>query len=154
MIRNAGWMVVSVSLFAASALANDWPNWRGSEQTGATREQSVVRQWSLDGENLLWTVPIGGRNTPVIMGGRLFTIAPVGSESTLGERVVCLDAETGKTIWEYRLNVFHTDIVQNRLGWTSVVGDPETGNVYAHGTGGEFLCLDRDGKVVWKRSLA
>jgi len=154
MIRNAGWIVVSVGICTASALANDWPSWRGPEQTGASREQSVVRQWSLEGEHLLWKVPIGGRNTPVVMGGRLFTIAPVGSGASLGERVVCLDAETGKTIWEYRLNVFHTDIVENRLGWTSVVGDPETGNVYVHGSGGEFLCFDRNGKVLWKRSLA
>ena len=148
------------ALFVASmgaaprAAANDWPSWRGAEQTGMSREKAVVTKWSESGENLLWKVPVGGRTTPIVMNGRLFAITPDGSGECLRERVICLDADTGKTIWEYPVNVFHTDIVENRLGWTSVVGDPETGNIYVHATGGEFFCFSRDGKVLWKRSLS
>jgi outer membrane protein assembly factor BamB len=138
---------------AAAASANDWPYWRGPEQTGMTREKAVVTNWSLDGDNLLWRAPVRGRSTPIVMNGRVFVITPVGDGECLQERVIALDAETGKQLWEHRFNVFHTDIVENRVGWTSVVGDPETGNIYAHGTGGELFCFDRDGKVLWKRSL-
>lgn len=145
-------MAVGLALLAGTVQANDWPFWRGPEQTGMTREKAPVMQWSQDGENLLWRTPIGGRSTPIIMDGRLFAIVP--NSETLGERVVCLDAETGRLIWEYAFPVYHTDIVEARLGWTAVVGDPETGNVYAHGTGGELFCLSRDGKLVWKRSLS
>jgi len=88
-----------------------------------------------------------------VMDGRVFMIERAGRNETLHERIICLDADTGKTIWEHHINVFHTDIVENRLGWTSVVGDPETGNVYAHGTGGQLLCLSRDGKLLWQHSL-
>lgn len=136
-----------------SALANDWPSWRGPEQTGMSREKAVVKQWSPDGENLLWKAPVGGRSTPILMDGRLYMIGPVGTGECLQERVVCLDADTGRMIWEHRFNVFHTDIVEVRLGWTSVVGDPETGNIYAHGTGGEFFCFNRDGDILWTHSL-
>jgi outer membrane protein assembly factor BamB len=139
---------------AAESPANDWPSWRGPEQTGMTRENAVVTSWSLDGQNVLWKVPVGGRSTPIVMKGRVYAITPVGSGECLQERVICLDADTGKTIWEHRFNAFHTDIVENRLGWTSVVGDPATGNIYAHGTGGEFFCFSRDGEVLWKHSLA
>jgi outer membrane protein assembly factor BamB len=52
-----------------------------------------------------------------------------------------------------RLPVFHTDIVEERVGATTLAGDAETGNIYAHGTGGELLCFDKDGKVLWKHSL-
>ena len=142
-----------VCLAVCHASGSDWPNWRGPEQTGMTREKAVVTSWSEDGKNLLWKAPVGGRTTPVLMNGRLYAITPAGEDQSLGERVICLDAATGKTLWEHKFNVFHTDIVQARLGWTSVVGDPETGNVYAHGTGGEFFCFNRDGKVLWKRSL-
>ncbi|MEK6799262.1 MAG: PQQ-binding-like beta-propeller repeat protein [Planctomycetota bacterium] len=135
------------------AVANDWPSWRGPEQTGMTREKAVVTSWSPQGENLLWKVPIEGRTTPIVMGGRLFAIAPVGEGIRTQERVLCLDAESGKTLWEHRFNVFDSDIVQQRLGWTALAGDPESGLLYAHGTGGEFFCFDRDGKIVWKRSL-
>ena len=153
MLVRAVLLATVASTASHVVLANDWPYWRGPEQTGMSRERAVVTSWSQDGENLLWKVPVGGRTTPVVMNGRLYAITPVGEGKCLQERVICLDADSGKTIWEHRFNVFHTDIVENRLGWTSVVGDPETGNVYAHGTGGEFFCFDRDGKVLWKHSL-
>ena len=137
----------------ASQPRNDWPAWRGPEQTGLSRERAVVTSWSQEGENLLWRVPVGGRSTPIVMNGRVYAITPVGEGSCLQERVICLDADSGKTIWQHRFNVFHTDIVENRLGWTSVAGDPETGNIYAHGTGGELFAFDQDGKLLWSWSL-
>ncbi len=142
-----------VLICASVAAGNDWPYWRGPEQTGMTREKAAVTKWSIEGENLLWKVPVGGRSTPVVMNGRVFMITPVGTQDTLQERVICLDAETGKSLWEYKFNVFHTDIVEARVGWTAPVGDPETGNVYVHGTGGELFCFNRDGQVLWKWSL-
>ncbi|MCB9851286.1 MAG: PQQ-binding-like beta-propeller repeat protein [Phycisphaerales bacterium] len=142
-----------IGAFACSVRANDWPYWRGPEQTGMSREKAPVTDWSPDGKNLLWKNDIAGRSTPIIMNGRLYTIGPVGSGECLQERVVCVDANTGKLIWEHRFNNFHSDVVENRLGWNAVVGDPETGNVYAHTTGGEFVGFDRDGKVLWDRSL-
>lgn len=140
-------------LCAATAQATDWTHWRGPEQNGLVREKAVVTSWSPDGQNLLWTNDIGGRTTPLIIGERLFVIAPAGSGDCAGERVVCIDANTGKVIWEYRFSVYLTDIVENRVGWTALAADPETGNVYAHGTGGEFLCLDKNGRFVWSRQL-
>jgi outer membrane protein assembly factor BamB len=133
--------------------ANDWPFWRGPEQNGFSRENAPVTTWSADGENLAWKSDIGGRSTPVIMNGRLYEIAPVGEGESRQERVVCLDAITGKKIWEHRFNVYHSDVVENRVGWTAVVGDPQTGNVYAHGTGGEMFCFSADGEIRWKRSM-
>lgn len=139
--------------WATPSLANDWPFWRGPEQNGFSRENAPVTSWSMDGENLAWKSDIGGRSTPIVMNGGLYMIAPVGEGESRQERVVCLDANTGKKVWEHRFNVFHTDIVENRVGWTAVVGDPATGNVYAHGTGGEMFCFSGDGKVLWKRSM-
>lgn len=138
----------------SAAQAADWPSWRGPEQNGYAREKAAVTSWEVDGANQLWKSPVGGRTTPVLMNGRLYMITPAGEGTCVGERVICLDAETGKRLWEHRFNVFLTDIVENRLGWTSVVGDPETGRVYAHGTGGEFFCLEGEtGRVIWKHSL-
>ncbi len=144
--------LVAVSPVGA-VVAGDWPSWRGPEQTGMSREKAPVTKWSEDGENLLWKTAVGGRTTPILMNGRLYFIGPVGEGECLQERVVCLDAATGKTVWEKRFNVYHTDIVEARLGWTAMVGDTETGNVYAHLTGGELAAFDRDGKVLWNRSL-
>ena len=51
-------------------------------------------------------------------------------DSTTGDQsldALCLDAATGKVLWEYRFNVFFTDIVSARVGLACLAGDPETG---------------------------
>jgi len=146
--------IALIGSLGAPALGNDWPYWRGPEQTGASREPAPVTTWSPAGENLVWKSDIGGRTTPVVMGGRVFYICPVDMGTPCSaERVVCLDAASGKPLWEHRFNVYLTDVVENRVGWTALVGDPETGNIFAHTTGGEFCCFDRDGRVLWNHSL-
>lgn len=145
------WLAVASSVFA-----QDWPAWRGPEATGATREKAPVLSWSPGGESLLWKIPLEGRTTPILVKGRLFAILPSGDVNknvTIQERIVAIDAATGKLVWEHYFSVFDSDIVQQRLGWTAMAGDPETGFVYAHLTGGEFVCFDRDGTLKWKRSL-
>jgi len=146
-------IVWAAAMTAAPVSANDWPFWRGPEQSGLSREKAPVTSWSESGENLLWKVPVGGRTTPIVMNGRVYVTGPIGEGKCLQERLVCLDADTGDMLWEHRFNVFLTDIVENRIGWTAPVGDPETGNVYVHGTGGELFAFDRDGKLLWKWSL-
>ena len=152
MIRHIALVILPLVSGCSAGHAN-WPEWRGPERTGATGEKAVVRTWSQDGDNLLWTSPVGGRTTPILMDGRLFVIAPVGEGEHLQERVVCLDADSGRLLWEHRFNVYLSTIVEDRVGWTSMVGDPATGYVYAHGTGGMFFCFDRGGKIIWRRSL-
>jgi len=67
---------------------------------------------------------------------------------------MCFNADTGKLLWEHRFNVYLSDVPPHRVGWASPVGDPATGNIYVFGVGGTLLGLNRDGKVLWERSLA
>ena len=136
-----------------NALASDWPGWRGPNQDGSSSQTGLVSSWSLEGENLLWKADFIGRSTPIVLNDRLYVIGRVGVDITEQERVACFDAETGKMLWEHRFNVFHSTIPFNRLGWTSLAGDRETGYIYAHTISGVFACFDEDGKVVWSRSL-
>jgi len=46
-----------------------------------------------------------------------------------------------------------SDVPPHRVGWASPAGDPATGNVYAFGVGGNLIGFNRDGKVLWERSL-
>jgi outer membrane protein assembly factor BamB len=134
--------------------AGEWPNWRGPGQTGVSPETGLVSKWSPEGENLAWHVPdFMGRSTPVVFDGRVCTNARAGETINMHEVVACFDAGTGKELWRRRLDVYHTTVPFNRVGWSAVVGDPETGNLYAHGVGGLLVALDRAGKVVWQRSL-
>lgn len=152
---KARWMPGLVFAWGVAAVGvrADWPAWRGPTDNGFVPYPAVVKEWSPEGKNLMWKSDIGGRSTPIVMNGRLYMNGPVGEGLSTREHVTCLDAYTGKKIWEHVFNVFHTDIVENRVGWTSPVGDPLTGNVYVHGTGGELFAYDRDGRILWKVSL-
>ena len=147
----AGWLA------ASEVRATDWYQWRGPEQNGVSRETNLPDHWSTNpkapNSNLIWKAPYGSRSTPIVLNGRVYLINDVGDGLTEQERVMCFDANTGKVVWEYKFNVFLTDIVSDRVGWTNLVGDPETGNVYAHGVQGLFFCFNRDGKVLWSHSL-
>jgi hypothetical protein len=129
--------------------AADWASWRGPTQDGVSYEKGLPAS----AEEVLWRAPFGGRSTPVIVGGRVFGINLAGEGVMEQDRVFALDLHTGKLLWEHRFNVFHTDVPNTRVGWASLVADPETGYVYAHGVEGMFLCLDRDGRLIWSRSL-
>jgi outer membrane protein assembly factor BamB len=88
------------------------------------------------------------------MGDRVFVLNPTGKDETLQERVMCLDAASGKVLWQHAFNVYMSDVPPHRIAWASPAGDPETGNVYVFGVGGTLLGLTREGKVLWERSLA
>ncbi|MDQ5846102.1 MAG: PQQ-like beta-propeller repeat protein [Acidobacteriota bacterium] len=131
----------------------DWAEWRGPARDGISAEKNLPARWSPNGDNLAWKAPYGGRSAPIVMGDRVYLQNSVGKGETLQERVVALNADTGKLIWEHRFNVYLSDVPPHRLGWPSPVGDPATGNVYVFGVGGNLIGLGRAGKVIWERSL-
>ena len=147
----------SLIVSPATLFANDWTGFRGPEQNGVSREVDLPAKFSLDpaepDSNLVWKAPFLCRSTPIIMNDRVYINNAAGKGSSEQERVMCLDAKTGKKLWEHRFGVWHTDIVSVRLGWTHLAGDPKTGNVYWHGTQGMLVCFDKDGKILWKHSM-
>ncbi len=134
-----------------NALANDWTSWRGPEQNGVTRETGLPDSF----DQVFWMkTDVSCRSTPIVMNDKVYVVSKIGEGAEEQERVVCMDAKTGNVVWEHRFSVFFTDIVSVRLGWTMPVGDPETGNVYAHGTQGLLFCFDGEtGQVKWEKSL-
>jgi len=131
----------------------DWPEMRGPSRDGTSRETGLIDKWALNGENFLWRVPYGGRSAPIVMGNRVYVQNPSGRGTALQERVMCLEADTGKVVWEYKFNVFQSDVPPHRVGWASPAADLETGNVYALGAGATVVALSKEGKLLWDRSV-
>jgi outer membrane protein assembly factor BamB len=147
-------VVASIALGAcAAASAGDWAEWRGPARDGRSSEHGLPAAWSPSGQNLAWKAPYGARSTPVVIGDRLYLQNGAGEGAERQERVVCLNADTGKLLWEHRFNVYHSDVPPHRIGWASPAADPVTGNVFAFGVGGTLLSLDPAGKVLWERSV-
>src|SRR3954467_2825901 len=145
-------MLVSAQAPRRIALG-DWPEARGPHRDGRSDEKGLVDRWALNGQNFLWRAPYGGRSAPVILGNRVYVQNPAGLGENMQERVMALDADTGKVVWEYRFNVFQSDVPPHRVGWASPAGDPETGNIYVMGVGATVIALNKDGKLLWDRSV-
>jgi outer membrane protein assembly factor BamB len=149
-------LLVAALVVSAGAMLNgaDWPEWRGPGRTGSSTETALPTSWSPDGQNLAWRAPYGGRSGPVVAGDRLYLQTASESGALLQERLMCLHADTGKVLWEYKYNVFLSDVPPHRIAWSSPVVDPATGNVFAISGNGLLMSLSRDGKLLWERSLA
>ena len=149
--------LITVSLLVPAAVlvrGADWPDWRGPARTGVSTEKNLVNSWSPSGENLAWRVPYGGRSGPVVFGDRLYLQNTSGAGAMEQERLMCFNADTGALLWEYRYNMFTSDVPAHRIAWSSPVVDPASGNVFAISGNGLAMSLSKDGKLLWERSLA
>src|SRR4051812_29471151 len=134
-------------------LLGDWPEARGPHRDGRSDEKALIEKWTLNGQGFLWRAPYGGRSAPIVMGNRVYVQNPAGLGDAMQERVMALDADTGKLVWEYKFNVFQSDVPPHRVGWASPAADPETGNIYALGVGATVIALSKDGRLLWQRSV-
>ena len=157
MVRRLPIAILMLVASISSAWSADWPDWRGPNLDRHYDGPPLVTSFDPeDGTNVLWkNDEAGGISTPVIMGGRLFTLVrhkPGTKEEA--EKVLCLDAATGAKRWENIFNVYLSDVPAERVGWSAVATDPETDTVFAHGVCGVFTAIDATtGATKWQRSL-
>ena len=124
-------LLSALLLVPAAALVNgsDWPEWRGAARTGVSSETGLPSSWSPEGEHLAWKVPYGSRSGPVVFGDHLYLQTASGAGPTLQERVMCFHADTGALLWEYKYNLFTSDVPPHRVGWSSPSVDTATGRI-------------------------
>lgn len=152
-------LLFSCALFVTPVFAGDWTEFRGPGRDGVSLEKNLPEKWSPAGENLAWKASFGtrntpGRSTPVVLGNRLYLQTTSGKGETLQERIVCLNADTGKQLWDYKFNIYLSDAPPHRIGWASPAADAQTGNIYALSGGGTLMALSSAGKLLWERSFS
>ena len=152
-LRWASVAALTLAGTMAVTSASDWPEWRGPSRDGHSTETGLPASWSPKGENLAWRVPLGGRSSPVVFRNRVYLLQPFGDPANTQERLVALDADTGKVLWDRRFSVYLSDVPQHRAAWASPSVDPETGNIYVFTVGAQLVAVSPDGKIVWDRSL-
>src|ERR1051326_5475479 len=92
--------VVLLFVFAAQALAQgeaNWPQWRGPNRDGISKDTGLLKQWPADGPALVWKASGAGRgySSFSIAGGRLYTMGLRGDR----EFVIGFDITNGKEVW-------------------------------------------------------
>ncbi len=143
-------IALSACCIANQALvAEDWSTWLGPKGDNTTQSSGAFDP-NLDNWKVSWAAKVGRGYTAVTtFNGRAYTN---GHDEISHESIVCLDLQSGRTLWEHR---FEADLMPRAHGGgpnASVVIDG--GRVYAISKDGQLRCLDPEtGKLYWKQRL-
>lgn len=159
-------LVLTILLTASSLPAADWPNWRGPEQNGVSRESRLPVAWSEDA-GVAWKceLPPWGDSTPVTWGDAIF----LTSETAEGKLLLLrISKKAGQIVWTQQVGEGRAEQVPNlvksgearrhqkfhqvqNFASPSCVTDGEV--VVAHFGNGDLAAYDFDGKQLWARNL-
>jgi outer membrane protein assembly factor BamB len=129
--------------------ASDWPQWRGADRTGLSKETGLLKTWPAQGPPAVWTISnLGeGYGSVAIKGDRILVQGAKGSDSV----VFCLNRADGKTIWSQALG---TRLDQDRGGGPRGTPTVDGDRVYALSENGDLACLKiGDGSVAWRKNI-
>lgn len=133
--------------------AADWPQWRGPQRDGNSKDTGLLKEWPAEGPKLLWQVnDIGdGYSTPIVVGDRIYLMSNNGMEN---EFVAAHSTKDGKVIWTARVgNVGNPN--QNPPYPKARSTPTMDGNfLYALGSDGDIACLEtKTGKIRWTKNI-
>jgi len=132
----------------SAARPGDWPQWRGPDRNGASRETGLLKSWPEGGPPLAWKARgLGeGFSSVAVVGGRVFTQGHVKRE----ELIFALDEATGQLAWSKPISP------SGRIGPAGSRSTPTVsgGRLYVETVMGDVACLEAtDGREVWRVSL-
>jgi len=162
------------SLFCSTALAAEWPEWRGPGGQGHAAASALPVTWS-DSTGITWRTEIPGRgwSSPVIEGKQIWMTTAIekpaspedtarrlkantgGQPVTLLEKVdlraICVDRKTGRVTHDVLLlSAREPQWVHKMNSYASPTPVIEDGRLYCHFGAFGTTCLDtRDGKMLW-----
>lgn len=154
------WFVIDPGLSSAA----DWPGWLGANGTAVWQEDGILEKFPAEGPRIKWRLKVGpGYTGPAVVRGRVFmmdrqvegdakaTETPGISRIEGKERVFCLDAETGKLLWEHVYNCPYMISYPTGPRVTPLVDDDV---VYTLGAMGDLFCFEASsGKILWQLDL-
>jgi outer membrane protein assembly factor BamB len=142
-------LLVLCALEVAAQAVGEWPQWRGPNRDGISKETGLLKQWPASGPPLVWKAAGAGRGYSSLSAskGRLYTMGLRGER----EFVIAFDFKTGKEVWATpHGSAFHNDRGDGPRGTPTVDGD----RVYALGGNGDLTALDAaSGKIIWTMNV-
>ena len=128
----------------------NWPTIRGPGLDGISRDTGIADHWPEQGPPVLWTRELGqGYSSFVAWNDRIAT----QYQNLRGQFVVCLNTDTGETLWEHRY-----DWPYDPAGvYPGPRATPtyENGRLYFASPAGLIGCLDADsGSLLWSVELS
>lgn len=122
-----------------------WPQWRGPKFDAISLETGLADAWPEAGPPVLWSRELGqGYSSFIAVGSHVYTL----NQTLYEQAVICLDAETGKTVWSSRYSWPYE-------GGGLYPGPRSTptwydGRIYFAAPDGTIGCLNAaDGSSIW-----
>jgi outer membrane protein assembly factor BamB len=145
--------LVAVVWFTAAVVvrADDWPQWRGVNRDGISKETGLLKAWPKDGPKQLWknAEVAGGYSTPSIVGDRVYLMGDKDGQ----EYLVVLNATDGKELWRTKIGPVGKNKGMQYPGTRStptVDGD----RIYVLASDGDLACVEpTKGEIKWKKNL-
>jgi len=144
--------IVAIALLFCTPSYAQWTQWGGPNRNFMTEASGLAEKWPDAGPRKIWERELGdGYSTILVDEGVLYTMYRTDED----EFTVAMDAQSGKTIWEYKNASPFTELMaQFGPGPHStplVAGD----RLVSIGSNGVMHCFDKKtGKVMWKHDLA
>lgn len=144
-----GCAVVLSLVTLGSALAADWPQWRGPNFNGSTAEKGFATEWSKD--SAAWNVDLPGpsASTPVVFGDRIFTSTADRQNKTL--HAICIDRKSGKVLWNHKVGEGMNRDDRSNYSSPSPAADKDR-VIFFYGNGA-LVAFDHSGKELWQRNV-
>jgi outer membrane protein assembly factor BamB len=147
-IRSLRLSAIIILLGVTTVQAQDWPQWRGTNRDGKVTGFKAPKAWPQQLAHA-WKVAVGlGDATPALVKDRLYVFTKTGDNEVLQ----CLDASTGKKIWQsdgYPATVV-TGPAASHPGPRSSPAVSE-GKVVTVGVAGDIACYEAStGKLIWR----
>ncbi len=140
----------ALALFCFQLRAADWPQWRGPDANGISKETGWNAQWPASGPKVLWKAQVGtGFSSFAVANGRVFTMGNTADTDT----VFCFKADTGEVLWKHSYP--QKLEAKNYEGGPNATPTVDGDRVYTCSKDAEIFCLDAaKGTVVWSKKLA
>jgi outer membrane protein assembly factor BamB len=149
---------LAILLLLATTTAANWPEFRGPTRDGISTSTSVPTEWSAT-ENVAWkqAIPGSGWSSPVLVDGKLYLTTATGTPeaSDISLRVLCVDAEDGRILWDQeaiRPDVEAAKIMHQKNSLASATPIVDGDRIYVHFGHMGTAALDLAGKVIWTQT--
>lgn len=148
----------AVAQLRAAATTADWPGWRGPTRDGQVPAgQTPPLKWS-ETEQVVWrtALPGKGHGSPTLVGHRIYLAT--ADAAAQEQRVLGLDAATGKIVWDtvvHRGKVDEEGDRNSSQASSTVACDGE--RLYTNFFNDHAVhtsALDLDGRILWQQRVS
>jgi outer membrane protein assembly factor BamB len=141
-------LLIIVTMVIISNSYADWAQYLGPDRNSISPEKGLMRSWSEDGPQVLWTVTVGrGYGGPVIKDGKVYLL---DRDDRVGDTLRCFDLSNGKELWNFAYDA------PGRVSFPGSRSVPAVdGNyVYSCGHNGDLYCIDiNTHKPIWNKNV-